>query len=921
LASRSLLSLACASATTLALALPAVAPAVAPAPPAPTTPATTFLPNRIVIAWDEDASNRDKIAAKRDAEVDSAVNLGSPDFQVVEPEAGQSTSDAISELRSDPAVASAERDSLASPASIPNDPFFLSNQLWALRNTGVGVAGFGEAKVGADIDATDAWDQTVGTPSTVVADIDSGYRFEGADLGPVVWTNSAEQAGTPGVDDDADGKVDDVHGYDFVGANAEAPSEDADPTDDNGISGGHGVHTAGTIGAAGNNGFGITGVAQNARIMPLRVCANAPKNNTLACPISSIIAAINFAGAHGARVANISLTSTSFSSATRDALAKNPKTLFVISAGNDTQDNEAKPHYPCNYEPASSPVSGAIDNVVCVAATNQADALASFSDWGATSVDLAAPGTEILSTYPVQDMLGEDAELTNFPSRWTAGSEGGFGRTNEPPQTSFGISDTPEEDTPVPNSTRESELTVPMVIPSGYGNCQLTGRRFVSLGSSGKFTQEILVVGGGTTVFEPVSTSGSTMVSFATPAISGLAGSEIKLRFRYAAGPTPAKGNGVWLDDLQFTCYQATNVAPGYAFLQGTSMAAPQVSGTAALMFSLAPLASVTTVRNALLSSVDPLPTLAGKTVSGGRLDAKKALDKLDTTPPGPPLLTGTNPASPNESGTPRIIGTSEAKSTVKIYAGGGCLGSPVNEGSASQLESPGIQVTVAHGAEAEFSAKAIDQALNASTCSAPTPYRQEDDLIAPLKPTLTTVPASPAASGSPRIFGSAEAGSTVAIYENASCLGTPVTTVAAAVLTSPGVPVTVPASTTLTYSATASDTAAKPNVSPCSAPVSYTNNSLIGAGPLAPIPPELVLPPSTPTCTVPKLAGKTLPQAKAALKGAGCTAGKVTKPKTKPGQRPVALVVKSSSPAAGGQPASGGVALKLGPKPRARHH
>lgn len=915
MARRSLLWFVCALAALLALAAPALALSE---PPAPTTPATAFLPHRIVVVWEEDASRSDKVEARRDAEVDSAIGLGDPSFQLVEPEPGQSTSTAIAELQSDPAVAVAERDSFLSPASIPNDPFFLSGQLWALRNTGAGVAGFVGATAGADIDATDAWDQTVGTPGTIVADIDSGYRFQGADLGPVVWTNNAELSGTPGVDDDADGKVDDVHGYDFVGANAEAPSEDADPTDDNGISGGHGVHTAGTIGAAGNNGFGITGVAQNARIMPLRVCANAPANNTLACPISSIIAAINFAGAHGARVANISLTSTTFSAATRDALAKNPGTLFVISAGNDTQDNNAKPHYPCNYEPATSGILNAIDNVVCVAATNQADALASFSDWGATSVDLGAPGTEILSTYPVQDMLSEDAELTNFASRWTAGPEGGFGRTNEPPLTSFGISDTPEEDTPVPNSTRESELTVPITMPAGYGNCQLTGRRFVSLGSSGKFTQEILVVGGGTTVFEPVSTSGSTMVSFATPAISGLAGSEIKIRFRFAAGATPAKGNGVWLDDLQFTCYQATTVAPGYAFLQGTSMAAPQVSGTAALMFSLAPLASVTTVRNALLSSVDPVPSLAGKTVSGGRLDAKKALDKLDTTPPGPPLLSGTSPPNPNESATPRILGTSEAKSTVKIYAGAGCTGSPVAEGTASQLESPGITVTVGHGAEVEFSAKATDQALNVSTCSAPIPYRQEDDLIAPAAPKLTTVPASPSASAAPRIFGSAEAGSTVAIYASAGCLGPPLITVAAAVLTSPGVAVTVPASTTMTYSGTATDAAAKPNVSDCSEPVSYTNSSLIGSTPITPTQPEPEGPPA-PTCTVPKLAGKTLAKAKTALARASCKLGKVTKPKAKPGQRPPVLVVKSSSPAAGAKPASGVVALKLGPKPSAR--
>ena len=116
-------------------------------------------------------------------------------------------------------------------------------------------------------------------PAIVVADIDSGYRLEQPDLGAVEWTNPGEIAGN-GVDDDDNGYVDDVHGWDFVGARTSTrrctPSADNDATDDDLFTGGHGVHTAGTIGAAGNNGRGITGVAQNVRIMPLRVCSYSP---------------------------------------------------------------------------------------------------------------------------------------------------------------------------------------------------------------------------------------------------------------------------------------------------------------------------------------------------------------------------------------------------------------------------------------------------------------------------------------------------------------------------------------------------------------------------------------------------------------------------------------------------------------------
>jgi subtilisin family serine protease len=796
LASRSLFSFACVIAASLALAAPGMAFYEAPAP---TTPKTTYVPGQIIVLWEEDASRSDKLAAKRDAEVDSAVTLGDPSFQAVEIEPGQSTSDAIAELEANPAVAVAERDALLAPTSIPNDPLF--GQLWALQNAGVGVGGFVGATEGADIDATEAWDQFLppfaGLPGkgVVVADIDSGYRFEGVELGPVS-----------------------VPGFDFVGSNADSPSEDSNPTDDNLVSGGHGVHTAGTIGAAGNNETGITGVAQDARIMPLRVCSGSPSNsNALRCPTSSIIAAINYAGSHGARVANISLTNTSPSTLMREALAKNPGTLFVISAGNDGVNNDSvgHHHYPCDYQPGSE-VPGAIENVVCVTATDQADKLASFSDWGSTSVDLGAPGTEILSTYPVEDMLSEDPELTNFGIRWTAGLEGGFGRTNEAPLTSFGISDSPEE-APVANSTRESELTTAIAIPSGYGNCQLSGRRFVALGSSGKFTQEIVVNESEVIKATPTSTSGSLMASFAMPPISGLAGDSVKIRFRYEVGSSPTPSNGVWLDDLQFACYQAPTVPPGYAFLQGTSMAAPQVSGTAALMFSLHPEASLTAVRNALLASVDPIASLTGKTVTGGRLDAARALAELDTTAPASPVL-ATDPASPSSSSAPRIIGSAEQGSTVRVYANAGCAGTPLKELSAAALSSPGVAVTVPSGTTLAFSATATDAGLNVSGCSA----------------------------------------------------------------------------------------------------VSYTNVSSLSNGTINV---QVDPPVSGPSCTVPRVTGKTLAQAKAAIVRAACKVGKVTKPKTQPGRKTSPLVVKSSSPGAGAKPASGVVALKLGPKPKARRH
>lgn len=179
----------------------------------------------------------------------------------------------------------------------------------------------------------------------------------------------------------------------------------------------------------------------------------------------------------------------------------------------------------------------------------------------------------------------------------------------------------------------------------------------------------------------------------------------------------------------------------------------------------------------------------------------------------------------------------------------------------------------------------------------------QTGDVIAPAAPQLTsTDPASPGSSGTPRIRGAAEAGSTVRVYAGANCTGAPVATGSAAELGSPGIAVAVAPGVTAAFSATASDAA--DNGSACSAPISYTRRQDDG-------PP----PPPSPACVVPQLVGKTLARAKTALREADCKLGKVRKPKRLKGEGRRVLVVKSSSPAAGAKPASGKVHLKLGPK------
>jgi hypothetical protein len=176
----------------------------------------------------------------------------------------------------------------------------------------------------------------------------------------------------------------------------------------------------------------------------------------------------------------------------------------------------------------------------------------------------------------------------------------------------------------------------------------------------------------------------------------------------------------------------------------------------------------------------------------------------------------------------------------------------------------------------------------------------QKGDTVPPSAPRLTsTNPASPGSSGTPRILGSAEAGSTVRVYSGPNCTGMPVAAGSAAQLGSPGITVAVAEGVTAVFSATATDAAG--NTSTCSAPISYTHVK-------AP----------APSCIVPKVVGKSLAQAKAALKAAHCAVGKVTKRKPRKGKNRGPLVVKSSNPQPGATPANGKVHLKLGPKPKA---
>jgi subtilisin family serine protease len=257
---------------------------------------------------------------------------------------------------------------------IPNDPRF--SDLWAMNNTGQsgGV-------VDADIDAPEAWDMYTGSSSIVVAVADTGVDYTHPDLMANRWVNTGEIPGN-GLDDDDNGYIDDVYGYDFVNG-------DGDPMDDHE----HGTHVSGIIGAVGNNGLGVVGVCWTVKIMALKVLDEEGSGE-----FGEIISGIQYAVANGARVINASwggYFSQQDSQGLYDAIsaARSAGVIFVAAAGNDSLDNDATlpPHNPSSYN---------LDNIIAVMATTNTDVRASFSNYGFTTVDLGAPGFNILSTIP-----------------------------------------------------------------------------------------------------------------------------------------------------------------------------------------------------------------------------------------------------------------------------------------------------------------------------------------------------------------------------------------------------------------------------------------------------------------------------------------------------------------------------------------
>jgi len=508
---------------------------------------------------------------------------------------GKSTEELLRSFSSDPGV---ERVSpnyilrIFSPVT-PNDPRFSSQ--WGLSNTGQN-----SGRAGADIDAPTAWGiRTSALTAKVVAIIDTGITKNHEDLKDNLWTG-------PGG----------IHGRNCV-------YDNDDPEDDHG----HGTHVAGIIGAKGNNGIGTAGVAWNVKLMAVKAFNSQGTGKT-----SDELEAYGWIlqkKREGVDIVavNASYGGPGFSGEARQAIQDlgNAGILFVAAAGNYATDNDQSPEYPASY---------GLPNIISVASTDRNDALSDFSNYGRTSVHLAAPGTDIWSTWTPSytpsagDIFFDD--MQSGDGKWTTSAE------HYSPQVHWMIVDSTRDGRPTKVWTDEPEQHT-----IGNQKTYLTVRDDIDL--SGRET-EPLVFGmqirpdlengadflrlefspdSGTTwtTVHSFTGGGDEWTSFSTPIPGTFRTDRFRFRFVFETGLSSTGYGGVEIDDV--------GIGRGvwsYMSGSGTSMATPFVTGAAALVSSQFPGESMDRIRSRILGGVDRLSSLSGKVSTGGRLNLARSL-------------------------------------------------------------------------------------------------------------------------------------------------------------------------------------------------------------------------------------------------------------------------------------------------------
>jgi subtilisin family serine protease len=605
-----------------------------------------YVPGEAIVRFERGTSRADRRDARRSVSAELAGALGVPRLQLLEVDG--SVSEAVRRLEAQPGVAYAQPnyryEALAVPE--PDDSFF--DDLWGLSDPALPDPG---------VSALEAWEHGKGS-GEVIAVADTGVDLTHPDIAPNLWTNL-----NPGPSSG-------LHGYDFV-------DDDGDPDDYNF----HGTHVAGTAAAVSGNALGTAGVAPEAEIMAVRVLDGDGSGST-----DDIASGIAYAAEEGAGVINLSLGGPAGEDeAMSDAvdLAAEKGAVVVAAAGNEGANNDVEPTTPCTLPQAS---------LICVAALGQGGGLASFSNFGAQSVDVAAPGTGILSAKPDYGAaLFSNGFESGTTDAWDTFEENG-GLPWGFPNVSGGSGAQSATDSPGgdygqavdPSEFAVSELfAVDTVDLTGERGCRIHFRTryemedFFDYFLAGAFDDGSAV---DFNFFTGTSPSYPGGFEREEASISDLDGEDDAHPFFAVLSDELIERDGAYVDDVRLICRdetyldQITSVsqydqaaAGSYVAFQGTSMAAPHVAGMAALVRAAAPGASPAEVVDAILDGASALPQVdASKpTATFGIADACQAIavargedfaeecpgSSENVIPPPPPT-----PPSTSGAGGPAVL-------------------------------------------------------------------------------------------------------------------------------------------------------------------------------------------------------------------------------------------------------------------------
>jgi len=519
-----------------------------------------------------------------------------PDMATVNLSSGESVAKAVRDYENNPNVAHAQPNFIyRAAATTPDDPSY--DKLWGLENTGQEVNGSDGGRIGADINAPEAWDLQNDCSDKTVAVLDTGMNYKHAD----VQANMMSGNGRDTVGDD--------------------PSDPTKPNDDDPMPYGgatHGTHVGGTIGAAGNNGTSVTGVCWNATLMSVRVLG--PDGLGFS---ADLVEGIDYARNNGADIINMSLVGYGFDTATKTALehARDVGILAVIAAGNNSNNLEGNDNYPCEYD---------LNNIICVAALDQDYNLAGFSNYGNEEVHVGAPGVDTLSTYPGPSVSWDVTTWDTSSGDWSADitCDSGFDYLVNPSNwcTDGSYSNN------VSNVVAFKKYDMGGAIGGRYDyavslDLNDGGDSAAAAHEAGSDPQQPFDSG---TIDDSVTGPRSDSFRTVGDTLTNCAGTNCSIGFRLNTdGSGVDTGVGV-------TALSVQKIVDGTSeteFLQGTSMATPHVAGIAALAWSVVPNKGYSEIRDAVIDSGDYISSLDTTTITGRAADAYKAILAANDAP------------------------------------------------------------------------------------------------------------------------------------------------------------------------------------------------------------------------------------------------------------------------------------------------